>query len=305
MRIFILALFAIFTAVSSLHGQPPSAAYFNPEWSPDGKKITFESSKSGKFAVYVINTDGTELQKLTSDDSDSTQPSWSPTSKQIAFVSNRDGPHHIYIMNADGSEQRRLTDSPDDDLTPSFSPKGDHIVFVSKPASEYVGNIFVISTSGAGRGRLTEPLANFSSPQWAPNGKTIVFTSNILSAKNPRQMTEDERKNVRNSNEIYVIDKNGKDMKNLTNNSFADAYPRWSKNGKSIYFLSFKDAVPNIYRMGPNGSNVRQVAAGSIVPEPNISPDETRFCYSKQVEGTWGIYVYTIKTREVKLLAGG
>lgn len=90
-----------------------AAGFFNPDWSPDGGKIAFESTKSGKYAVYTIKADGTDLQKLTADDSDNDQPAWSPDGQQIVFVSRRDGHRQIYLMNADGSGQRRLTDSPD------------------------------------------------------------------------------------------------------------------------------------------------------------------------------------------------
>ena len=82
-------------------------------WSPDGKKFTFSSG----MYTYVINVDGTNKKRLTTDGNNS---SWSPDGKKIVFDSKRDGNEEIYVMNADGSNQKNLTNNPADDRFPDW-----------------------------------------------------------------------------------------------------------------------------------------------------------------------------------------
>jgi TolB protein len=82
-----------------------------PAWSPDGRKIAFQSTKTigGNREVYVMNADGSGKRNLTRNPAQDGSPSWSPDGRRIAFVSNRDGRLEAHVMNADGSGQRSLT----------------------------------------------------------------------------------------------------------------------------------------------------------------------------------------------------
>ena len=110
---------------------------------------------------------------------------------------------------------------------------------------------------------------------------------------------------MKSSTEIFVMDKDGTNLKNLTNNNVQDSTPQWSKNGKTIYFMSDRDGSPNVYAMNANGTKVRKIADGKIVTNPFISPDERYFAYTKEVEGKWGLYIYEIKSGKEHLLIGG
>ena len=96
--------------------------------SPTGR-IAFNSYRDGNSEIYVINADGSGLQRLTSNDDKDTCPAWSPDGTMIAFVSDRDRNHEIYVMRADGSDQRRLTDTPGSEFHPDWSPDGAYIAF--------------------------------------------------------------------------------------------------------------------------------------------------------------------------------
>jgi Tol biopolymer transport system component len=83
-----------------------------PAWSPDGRKIAFQSKRrvGGNGEIYVMNADGSGKRNLTRNPAQDGSPSWSPDGRRIAFVSNRDGRRlEAHVMNADGSGQRSLT----------------------------------------------------------------------------------------------------------------------------------------------------------------------------------------------------
>jgi TolB protein len=94
-----------------------------PAWSPDGSKIAFSSATSGLPAVYVANSDGSGVQRLTRSGSQDYGPAWSPDGRRIAFQSDRDGNFELYSMNADGSDQHRLTRSLRSEFNPSWQPR--------------------------------------------------------------------------------------------------------------------------------------------------------------------------------------
>ena len=100
-------------------------------WSPDGKRIAFESVRGGSVALWVMNSDGTNPVPLTRDLSNNWHPAWSPDGKRIAFASDRSGNYDIWIMDADGSHPVPLTQDPASDFRPSWSPDGKKIVFTS------------------------------------------------------------------------------------------------------------------------------------------------------------------------------
>jgi len=75
-----------------------------PSWSPDGKKLAFNTDQDGNFDIYTINSsDGSNPTQLTSEGATDFQPTWSPDGTKIAFTSDRvGGNQQIYVMNANG-----------------------------------------------------------------------------------------------------------------------------------------------------------------------------------------------------------
>jgi phosphate transport system substrate-binding protein len=83
-----------------------------PSWSPDGRSIAFHRDAGGNVDVYVMDTDGGDIRRLTDAPGPDTLPTWTPDGR-IVFRSARSGSWGIYIMNADGSGQRQIIANAD------------------------------------------------------------------------------------------------------------------------------------------------------------------------------------------------
>jgi Tol biopolymer transport system component len=67
-----------------------------PAFSPDGRRIAFSSNADGNWEVYVMNSDGSSLLRITRDLATDLNPSWSPDGKRIIFSSNRNGKFAVF-----------------------------------------------------------------------------------------------------------------------------------------------------------------------------------------------------------------
>ena len=131
-------------------------------WSPDGKRILFlcMSTVRGPSDLCVMNVDGTDQRRLTSDGS-SVHGVWSPDGFEIAYESDRD----ICVMNAHGSNKKQLTTHPGYDGQPTWSPDGTKIAFVS----DRDGNdeIYVMNADGTNKINVSNNPGRDFSPVWA------------------------------------------------------------------------------------------------------------------------------------------
>jgi TolB protein len=155
----------------------------DPVWSPTGRQIAFESTRSGNSDIWVMSADGRGLKNLTADspkfDGD---PSWSPGGNRIAFTSDRDGNKEIYLMDAvDGKGLVNITNNRADDFDPTWSPDGQLVGFVSNRD----GNDEIYATNDRFLlQRLTHDPGLDAFPDWSPDGRSIVFASDRGDAGN-------------------------------------------------------------------------------------------------------------------------
>ena len=91
--------------------QTRSPSEYEPRWSPDGRRILFESRSAHNRNVHLMNADGTKHLNLARSPRYDAQPTWSPDGQSIVFVSNRDGNRDIYVMGVTGRNQTNLTNT--------------------------------------------------------------------------------------------------------------------------------------------------------------------------------------------------
>jgi TolB protein len=214
-----------------------------PDWSHDGRKITFTACRPGDFSceIYVMNSDGSAQAKLTNNFTTEIMSVWSPNDQQIAFASDRDGNWEIYVMNADGSNQVRLTFNDALDYQPSWSPDGSKIAFQSFRDGNH--EIYVMNADGSSPVNLTHNPASDQDPRWSPRGDKIAFDTD----------RDDDQ-------EIYVMGSNGSEPTRLTHNPGVDYGPAWSPSADKIAFTTNRDGDFEIYTMKRDGSAQKRVS---------------------------------------------
>jgi Tol biopolymer transport system component len=103
-----------------------------PDYSPDGKHISFISDRSGSFEIWVCDSEGANPVPLASFGSMFTFfTRWSPDGRLILFVSTAEGQRDVYSIAAQGGQPHRLTNHPAHDSFPRWSRDGQWIYFSS------------------------------------------------------------------------------------------------------------------------------------------------------------------------------
>jgi len=300
--------------VAALLGPQVSEQAHGQQW-----KIAFESGGEGDSDIYLVNPDGSNLQRLTKG-KNAWEPTWSPDRSQILVASDLHGGgqaglqhgwvdyQEVYVMDADGSNIRRLTNTPGDSTSSwsaDWSPDGEQIVFTSNRDGSDLGwdgeELYVMAAAGSNVRRLTRRLGSEAVPAWSPDGTKIAFTRHPDGDQEGR-------------GDIYVIQPDGTNLQRLTRDARA-ARPAWSPDGKKIAFMGQADRDDggfDIYIMDADGTNIERLThRPNADSSPDWSPDGMKIVFTFLGEGNagtgeeHGIYVIGADGTNLRQLTAG
>jgi len=230
-------------------------------WSFDETKLIFQSTRPPFTAdqIFTMNADGSEQKLVSTGKGRTTCAYFMPGDKQILYASTHaagDKPppppdrskgyvwaiydsYDIWVADLDGSNPRNLTDHPGYDAEATISPTGDRIVFTSMRDGDI--ELYSMKIDGSDVKRLTNRAGYDGGAFFSWDGKRIVWRA---PGANDNVAESDYSPLLRmglvrpSRLEIWIMDADGSNKKQITDNGKANFAPFWHPDGKRIIVSS-------------------------------------------------------------------
>ena len=236
-------------------------------------RIAYVSDKTRSKELYVMDYDGYNSMRITTDRSICMSPAWSPDGKLLAYVSYRDRNPELYGLDMEIGKRWKISAFEGLNISPAWSPNGKHLAAaLSRDGS---AEIYTMDKNGKDLERLTYGAYDNVSPSWSPNGREIVFNSGRAGTP-----------------QLYVMNIDGADVRRITFEGSYNASPHWSPRGDRIVFASQVNGSFKIATIRPDGSDYRQLTQGPGSDEnPCWSPSGRQIVFSSNREGRFNLYM--------------
>ena len=273
--------------------QSPLAASDNtniaPRWSPDGRRLAYVSANKDGAQLFVRWMETGRVAKLTNLEQAPNDVAWSPDGKTLALtmlcpedpkplgsrLSPPDGAswaaplkiidrvtyradgegflkpghRHLFVVSADGGPPRQITFGRFDDAGPiSFTGDGKGVLFATNRADNWErdpqeSEIYQVDLASGGLSRLTHRVGPDLSPTVSPDGAKVAYIG-----------YDDARRRGYENQSLYVMDRDGRNSRALTAGlDRSVSAPKWSADGRSIYFAYEDQGATKIGRVGLDG----------------------------------------------------
>jgi Tol biopolymer transport system component/DNA-binding winged helix-turn-helix (wHTH) protein len=255
-----------------LKGIASSRVDANSKLSQDGKRIVFESNRTGSYEIWAADSDGSNPVQLTSfGNSIALNPCWSPDGQQVAFVCRQQGKADLYTINLESTSPHRLTAGIFDCVAPNWSKDGKWIYFGSDQDGTW--QVWKIPAEGGYPVRVTTE-GGYES-MGSPDGRFLYYNKYGF-----------------NTVGIFRIPVEGGPEAMVYNLPQLESFGDWFVTNEGLYFIHRYDVIgkitsrPAIKFLNFTTGEVSELVAldkdpGSN-PGLNISPDGRWLIYAKE-----------------------
>ena len=286
----------------------PGAQNISPSISPDGRWVAYvgyENLLTPDLVVANAET-GEVVRTLSSPQRDphmdaisflQSSGSWSPDGQRFAFIIFKDGDNQIEVVNTQNGNRIERIETPGIGgiLHVAFSPDGNRLAFSGQSGGK--SDIYIYDLEARSFTQLTDDRYADFQPEWSPDGNTIVFATD-------RGPNTDFQRLVYGEMNLAMLDvatRNVRVLEIFEGTKHID--PKFSADGRNLYFLSDRDGISDIYRIDLQTMQTYQVTrlatgvSGITALAPAISlSDSGRMLFSAFEYGGNNIYTMDCST---------
>ena len=293
-----------------------------PQWSPDGKYISFVSPRGGaeaKAQIYLMHADGGEAWKLTDAKESVSAYSWAPDSTRIAFVATdprspeeeanikkRDDERvfegdfryqHAWVVEVATKQSTRITEGKEYTLqgAPSWSPDGKRFVFGTAATPMLRDNrrdVYIATIDNKQVEKISTNWGFDGSPRWSPDGRTIAW---VTEPNTTAPLPDGTAASVVQQGQLVVYDVNTKTIKNAAAATFdaeAGGNPIWTNEGTRVLFVSGKRAYNEAFAYDVATGRYTQLTTRRTINGTSVSKDSKTIVLTMDApDGASEIYV--------------
>jgi tricorn protease len=278
---FALVAFIFLTAFcAGASPQTTSQTYFtDPSVSPDGSEIAFSSGGD----IWTVASAGGEAHLLVSHPATESKPLYSPDGKRLAFVSTRTGNGDIYVLTIDTGDLKRITFDDSLELLDAWSTDGRWLYFSSATMDVGGPDLFRVSSDGGTPMQVSAEVYT-SEYHAAPthDGSAVAFTGHGLGGN---QWWRKGHSHIDES-EIWLMHFGAKpSYEQISEGGAKEMWPMWSKDDRTIYYVSDRSGAQNIWAKDLNGKShqVTQFKDGRVL-WPTIGVDGKSIVFERNFQ---------------------
>lgn len=305
-----------------------------PAFAADGRSLYFHSKREGKWGIWRVELDGSNLERITPPDVDAYTPATSTDGKFLVAAAQRGDHRQIVRVDLNSRELSDLTDDKTDHWNPAIAPDGRSVVYQRTAPDSPSPNVETWGTPPGTSLRMLRLAGAF--PAFSPDGGRIALTGRGFGSLDVMGVDGSGRETLHKGEsrglfsiswsrkgdriafsegpvfrgagddvEVVTIRPDGSEYAEITDDPRNDGFPSFSPDGSEIVFRSGRDGPKNLYIMRADGSTVRRLTEGKWTDTMcDWSPQGDLITFASDRDGDFDIWLVRPDGSDLRKLIG-